>query len=81
MSKNTDMAARHRRYEEMVSHKGIKHDDMFNPEKSFIDCQYCNERIYGKNRDIDQYYKNHLQNYHQEKQINNDEKRILGKNY
>jgi len=66
MSKQTDMRERHRKFEEMVSHKGEKHESVLGNNKYFIDCPYCSKRIEGNYDTIDNFYKHHLENYHQE---------------
>jgi hypothetical protein len=73
---NTQMKNRHRRYELSISEKGKKYPSLMSGEKYFIECSYCNKRIEGKDIDIDQYYKNHLENWHNEKP--KDVKSILG---
>jgi hypothetical protein len=77
---NTQMKNRHKKYQESISIKGVKYPDLvLDGEKYFIDCPFCTKRIYGKSRDIDQYYKNHLENYHNVIKVKNKE--ILGKNF
>lgn len=79
----TQMKNRHKRYEESISIKGVKYPDLvLGGEKYFIDCPFCPKRIYGKNRDIEQYYKNHLENFHNDKSKNKNKNiDILGKNF
>jgi len=75
---NTQMKNRHNRYELSISEKGKKYPDLI-ADKYFIDCPFCSKRIYGKNRDIEQYYKNHLENWHNDKIENNEINKTLGK--
>jgi len=59
-----NLTERHRKWDVMISRKGIKHESSIGQNMYFIDCQHCEKRVIGKYDTIDAFYRHHVENYH-----------------